>query len=212
MRKHAGFREELALINRDREFQIAAEAIRTTLMRNSIPELVRSVAETAVICRAAVSNREYPQRELVSFSLPPELERFRADVANNIWSDQRRRLRSDASVPVAAAYQHLYDAWMQYNQSRSRLAASEESAQCEIARDIQGYPEVTVVFDPEWRTSTAVAMAQGFIESRDFSVMPILADALQDAGCEDPEILEHCRAENPHFPGCWVIEMILAKG
>ncbi|MBA4191684.1 MAG: hypothetical protein C0467_27205 [Planctomycetaceae bacterium] len=81
-----------------------------------------------------------------------------------------------------------------------------------MVRDMQIYPEITVAFDPEWRTSTAVAMAQGFVESRDFSAMPILADALQDAGCEDPEILEHCRAEKPHYRGCWVIEMILADG
>lgn len=212
MRKHAGFREELALINRGREFQTAVEAIRRALTRNSLPELVRSVAEAAVTCRTAVSNRDYPQRELVSFSLPPELERYRADVANNLMGNQRRRLRGDATASIAAAYQHLHDAWMQYNQSRSQLAASEEAAQCEIVRDIQGYPEVTVMFDPEWRTSTAVAMARGFVESRDFSAMPILADALQDAGCEDPEILEHCRAEKPHFRRCWVIEMILAKG
>jgi len=209
------------MLNRDREFQIAAEAIRTALTRNSIPELVRSIAEAARTCRGAVCNRDYPQREFFSFPLPPELERYRADVDNNmVPSDvgnpridvRYRPLRRDASVPIAAAYQHLCDELTKYNEARSRLAASEEAAQCEMVRDMQIYPEITVGFDPAWRTSTAVAMARGFVESRDFSAMPILADALQDAGCEDPEILEHCRAEKPHYRGCWVIEMILADG
>ncbi|MCE9565454.1 MAG: hypothetical protein K8U57_25815 [Planctomycetes bacterium] len=72
------------------------------------------------------------------------------------------------------------------------------------------YPEIAITFDPKWRTSTVVAMARELFASRDFSAMPILADAMQDADCEEPEILEHCRAEKPHYPGCWVIERILA--
>jgi hypothetical protein len=42
--------------------------------------------------------------------------------------------------------------------------------------------------------------------------MPILADAIQDAGCEDPDILDHCRdTSRPHVRGCWVLDLVLGK-
>ncbi|MDY3556283.1 hypothetical protein R5W24_005446 [Gemmata sp. JC717] len=49
-------------------------------------------------------------------------------------------------------------------------------------------------------------------ESRDFSAMPILADALQDAGCEDGAVLDHCRdPHGVHVRGCWVVDLVLGK-
>jgi hypothetical protein len=48
-------------------------------------------------------------------------------------------------------------------------------------------------------------------DSRDFSAMPILADALQDAGCENTDILDHCRGSGPHVRGCWVVDLVLGK-
>jgi hypothetical protein len=66
------------------------------------------------------------------------------------------------------------------------------------------------VFDPAWRTDTAVALARQMYESRDFGAMPILADALQDAGCEDENILNHCRdLAQVHVRGCWVVDLVL---
>jgi hypothetical protein len=64
-------------------------------------------------------------------------------------------------------------------------------------------------FLPEWRTSTAVALARGMYESRDFEAMPILADALQDAGCGNEELLGHCRNPGQHARGCWVVDLVL---
>jgi hypothetical protein len=49
-------------------------------------------------------------------------------------------------------------------------------------------------------------------ESRHFSPMPILADALQDAGCDNPDVLDHCRGPGPHVRGCWVVDLVLGKG
>ncbi|MDY3562094.1 hypothetical protein R5W23_003540 [Gemmata sp. JC673] len=49
-------------------------------------------------------------------------------------------------------------------------------------------------------------------ESRDFSAMPILADALQDAGCDRADILDHCRGPGQHVRGCWVVDLVLNKG
>jgi hypothetical protein len=79
-------------------------------------------------------------------------------------------------------------------------------------RDIFGNPFRPVTFTPEWRTSTAVALARQMYESRDFAAMPILADALQDAGCDNDDILAHCRDETkPHVRGCWVVDLVLGK-
>jgi len=81
-----------------------------------------------------------------------------------------------------------------------------------IIRDIYGNPFRPVSFDAAWRTSTVVALAQQMYESRDFSAMPILADALQDAGCENDDILNHCRDANGiHVRGCWVVDLVLDK-
>ncbi|MDB5306779.1 MAG: hypothetical protein JWO38_981 [Gemmataceae bacterium] len=68
-----------------------------------------------------------------------------------------------------------------------------------------------VAFDPSWRASTAAALARQVYESRDFAPMPILADALQDAGCESADVLDHCRGPGPHVRGCWVVDWVLAK-
>jgi len=74
-----------------------------------------------------------------------------------------------------------------------------------------GNPFRPVAFSPEWRTSTAVALATQMHESRDFGAMPILADALQDAGCDNDDILNHCRGDGPHVRGCWVVDLVLGK-
>ena len=80
------------------------------------------------------------------------------------------------------------------------------------AHDIFGNPFRPVAFDAAWRTDTAVSLSKGMYESRDFSAMPILADALQDAGCENEDILNHCRNEAlPHVRGCWVVDLVLGK-
>ena len=79
-------------------------------------------------------------------------------------------------------------------------------------RDIFGNPFRPATFLHEWRTSTAVALASQMYEARDFGAMPILADALQDAGCDNVDILDHCRDTNgAHVRGCWVVDLVLGK-
>jgi hypothetical protein len=81
-----------------------------------------------------------------------------------------------------------------------------------LLRDIFGNPFRPVAFNPDWRTDTAMTLARGMYESRDFSAMPILADTLQDAGCDNDDILNHCRDEKQvHVRGCWVVDLVLGK-
>jgi hypothetical protein len=63
-----------------------------------------------------------------------------------------------------------------------------------------------------WRTNTVVSLARRMFESRDFSALPILADALQDAGCDNEYILDFCRAPNAtQVRGCWVVDLVLGR-
>jgi len=88
---------------------------------------------------------------------------------------------------------------------------SEDTSLCMLIRDIFVNPFCPVAFDPAWLTSTVVAIAQGMYESRDFSAMPILADALQDADCDNEDMLQHCRQPGEHVRGCWVVDLVLGK-
>jgi hypothetical protein len=81
-----------------------------------------------------------------------------------------------------------------------------------LVRDVFGNPFRPAALDPEWLTSTVAALASRMYESRDFGAMPILADALQDAGCTNDDILDHCRGDGPHVRGCWVVDLVLGKG
>jgi len=81
----------------------------------------------------------------------------------------------------------------------------------EVCRDVFGNPFRPVSFSQEWRTETAAGLARQMYRSRKFSALPILADALQDAGCEDEHLLSHCRGPAPHVRGCWVVDLVLGK-
>lgn len=79
-------------------------------------------------------------------------------------------------------------------------------------RDIFGNPFRPVTFDPSWRTSSAISLAQSMYDTRDFAAMPILADALEEAGCDHPDVLTHCRdGKQVHVRGCWVVDHVLGK-
>ena len=82
-------------------------------------------------------------------------------------------------------------------------------AGCDLLRDVFGDLTHRITFDPAWRTDTATALVRAMYDSREFGAMPILADALQDAGCEDEVILAHCREPGLHVRGCWVCDKVL---
>jgi hypothetical protein len=83
--------------------------------------------------------------------------------------------------------------------------------QADLVREIIANPFRPAAFDPRWRTSDAVALAQSIYDERAFERLPILADALMDAGCEDEQVISHCRSEGPHVRGCWVVDLVLGK-
>ena len=90
--------------------------------------------------------------------------------------------------------------------------------QIELLRDIFGNPFRPAVLDPAWLTLTVTSLAQAAYEERmlpsgelDRIRLTILADALEEAGCDNTDILNHLRGPGPHVRGCWPVDLLLGK-
>lgn len=81
----------------------------------------------------------------------------------------------------------------------------------ELMREIAGNPFRPAAWDGRWRTADVVGLARGIYEGRAFERLPLLADALMDAGCADEAPLGHCRSAGPHLRGCWVVDWVLGR-
>jgi hypothetical protein len=89
-------------------------------------------------------------------------------------------------------------------------SSTERAAHCTLLRDIFGNPFRPVAADPSWFTA-AVTLAGTMYAERAFGRLPILADALEDAGCPNAELLAHLRGPGPHVRGCWALDLVLGK-
>jgi hypothetical protein len=65
-----------------------------------------------------------------------------------------------------------------------------------------------VNLEPRWCSSAVVGLAQAIDADRAFDRLPLLADALEEAGCDDRVVLDHCRGPGPHARGCWVVDLL----
>ena len=80
-----------------------------------------------------------------------------------------------------------------------------------LLRDLFGNPFHAITIKSRWLTSTVTSIAQGIYEERAYDRLPILADALENAGCTDHDIIQHCRHKGEHVRGCWVVDLILGE-
>jgi hypothetical protein len=90
-----------------------------------------------------------------------------------------------------------------------------EAILCNLLRCVFGNPFRPVAADRSWLTwkgGTLPHLARTIYDERRFQDLPVLADALEDAGCSNPEILSHCRQPGEHIRGCWVLDLLLGKG
>jgi hypothetical protein len=62
-----------------------------------------------------------------------------------------------------------------------------------------------------WNDGTVRRIAERVYEQQRFEDLPVLADALEDAGCSHQNLLEHLRGRGPHVRGCWAVDLILGK-
>ncbi len=81
----------------------------------------------------------------------------------------------------------------------------------DLLRDIFGNPFRRTLIAPAWQDGTVHRLAEVIYEERRFADLPLLADALQDAGCQEEAVLAHCQTTTPHVRGCWLIDALLGK-
>lgn len=99
---------------------------------------------------------------------------------------------------------HSLDCWPNSAAQREHVARG-------LIVCVLGNPFRPVVADRCWLTFTVIGVADSIYTDRAFDRLPILADALQDAGCEAAELLAHCHGSGPHARGCWAVDLVLGK-
>jgi hypothetical protein len=98
--------------------------------------------------------------------------------------------------------------------NRRAARAAERVAQSGLLRDIFGNPFRPARLDPRWLSwddATVLKLAEAIYEERHYGDLPVLADALEDAGCDQADLLAHLRGPGPHVRGCWVVDLLLGK-
>jgi hypothetical protein len=136
-----------------------------------------------------------------------------ASVEPDVWD------LDDPAFVVLTAISRFIDAATEASHSgpehstAERWYAVEARAQAELLRDLVGH-----LFHPDhlWvsrldRTDETARIAGVICQERAFTHLPVLADALEDAGCADAEVLSRCRRRGEHARGCWVLDAILGR-
>jgi hypothetical protein len=91
---------------------------------------------------------------------------------------------------------------------------AERAAQTLLLREVFPNPFRPMQIDRawlSWNDGTIPKLAQAIYDERRFADLPILGDALEEAGCTDADILAHCRGGGEHVRGCWVVDLLLGK-
>jgi hypothetical protein len=101
--------------------------------------------------------------------------------------------------------------WASGGTQRDGTDSDEEVAQRLLVRDVFGLPLHLRSAEERWLTPSVRAIAQSIDKDWPSSLLPILADALEDAGCTEQPILDHLRSAGPHVRGCWPVDLLLAK-
>jgi hypothetical protein len=84
---------------------------------------------------------------------------------------------------------------------------------CKLIRDLfpYRYPEIKEGWFC-WNEGTILKLAEAIYDDRAFDRLPILADALEEAGCQNAAILGHCRQQGAvHVRGCWVVDVLTGR-
>lgn len=176
--------------------QRTPEQIRNTLVELAHSHAARSVGLWGAI-RALMSARAKKTYREAVFELVPAADRERMKAV--AWNGD--------IVPEAVSRCIITSAV----QKRTAEASERMSA---LAHEILGSPFHKPVFDPTWLAcnhGAAKHIAEQIAANGNFSDMPILADALEDAGCRDEALLRHCREERTHVPGCWALDAVFVR-
>jgi hypothetical protein len=156
-------------------------------------DAVYPYAEALIHCRGEVEELNDVGRELAALGLAaPDEVLVDKDIDPDLWS----------------GFAHLvYFPFVRTTPHFRRVPTDLHSAA--LVREVFGNPFTHRPFDPSWRTATVLQLAGHAEVTGDFSVLPVLADALEDAGCNRTDVLDHLRHGGPHAHGCWAVELVL---
>jgi hypothetical protein len=121
--------------------------------------------------------------------------------ANAMWAAQSTVMYAKLARSATLGFLQAADA-----------EAEEGKRQARFLHCIFGNPFPPITLNPAWLTPTVKALASTIYETRAFDQMPVLGDALEEAGCTVAEVLEHCRSGGEHVRGCWVVDKVLGRG
>ena len=150
--------------------------------------------------------------EAVVHLLPP-LDR--AYQLISVWEEVAVAMEAEQLVKEGATPEML-NAWSDQSVESGRCmgwtAINPDAILANVLREVIGPTFFRPVsLDPAWRTPAVLQLAQSIYDDRAFDQLPILADALEEAGCTSREVLDHCRSPGPHVRGCWVVDLVLDK-
>ncbi len=161
--------------------------------------------------RASEADLRASEVRMIYPAITPRQHAINATSADPIESSRSaaKALATHAIGPAPPGHPTT-DAW---HEAWNAAFAAVRATQAAYFRDIFPPPNYKPRIDRTWLTSTVTALAKQIDKSGDFSTTPILADALQDAGCEDEAMLECCRVPgNVHVRGNWVVDSVLGRG
>jgi hypothetical protein len=99
-------------------------------------------------------------------------------------------------------------------EGRRAAVTKEKATQANLLRDLFGNPFRRVAVAPSclaWQGGSIVRLARAVYEDRAYDGMPVLGDALEEAGCADSTLLDHCRTPGHHVRGCWLLDLLLGQ-
>ena len=159
------------------------------------------LAAAEVSARAACSDA-YPDGALTAEG--------RASYAASAAASVAVKAQGHGCPLCAASHAAYYAAWAAREAGRD----GEPAAQARLLRDLLGDPFRLASLHPAWlawNDGCVAKMARAIRDDGAFHLLPLLADALEDAGCEDDGILHHCRTPDGHAAGCWVLDLLLGQ-
>ena len=170
--------------------------------------------ERAAAAAVLARSYSYTVPDAVQLGEPVEYLQFDNEQIQHVWltattTGDFRRAGLIANLAALAWAQRPGDE--RHAAATIKRARAHGQVQCTILRCIVGNPFKPVVLDPRWIVPTVEQIAKAIDADRAFDRLPMLADALEDAGCDNADILNHCRQPGEHVRGCWVVDLVLGK-
>jgi hypothetical protein len=160
---------------------------------------------------------EAPRRALEAEELEAAARAERG--AWQAWNDARKAREQMPEAEWQALMVQRAQEWGAEQQgvqsARDSARSAARRAQADLLRELFGpsFPPLAAAASwLAWNGATVLRVAREIYDEKAFARLPVLGDALEDAGCDHADLLAHCRSPRPHVRGCWVLDLLLGKG